>query len=84
MRRLYLAPLAILASLSWIGPARAENLGSKITDAVSAAATTESEAASQGQSVNSAPADATEREALTAEARDTASQAQKGSQGEQK
>jgi hypothetical protein len=84
MKRLYLAPLAMLATLFWLGAGRAETLASKLTDAVSAAGNTDSESASQGQSIKTAPADATEREALTAEAQDTANQAQKGSQGEQK
>jgi hypothetical protein len=83
MRTQYLATFTILASVCWLGFARAESLSSKLGDVVSAAANAQSQT-SQSQSTSAAPADDTEREALTAQARDAASQALQSSRAEQK
>jgi len=78
------AALVALMSVCWLGSARAESLRSKLNDVVSATASAQSQTPAQNQSATAAPADATEREALTAEARDAAKQALPSSQAEQK
>jgi purine-nucleoside phosphorylase len=83
MRNRILAAFTILTSVCWFGSAGAENLSSKLGDVVSAAASAQSQNSSQSQSI-AAPADATEREALTAKAREAAKQALPSSQAEQK
>jgi hypothetical protein len=83
MRTRYLATFTILASICWLGSAGAESLSSKLGAVVFAAADAQSQT-NQSQPTTAAPGDATEREALTAEARDAASQALKRSRVEQR
>ena len=85
MRTRYLATLRILVSVWWLGLgfADAENLSSKLTDTVTAAAAADARTTSE-PSATAAATDGTEREALTNEARDAADRALETSRDQQK
>ena len=74
MKYPYLAAFTLVTSLLWLVAARAQTLNSKLTDAVSAASSGDSQTASDPQAPASR-ADSAEREALTNEARDAADRA---------